>query len=200
MELSLRLPIFAILCILFAVPSWADEHVGARVSVLASASAQFELGGSVERQALAQAPLETISPARTPLTLPLIPDVSTRREADVLGMTLFAGQGWDDGREAYLLGSAITTGAATTGISITYLDEANELSRSELFVDYAISENFSVGVAGFLDNDFTDQDASSPQLGLNAAYATEAGTFFEGGISSTDTSEPLFGVSIGLRF
>ncbi len=196
----MRLPAFSIFCMFFALPVCADGHVGARVDAFATSSAQFELGGSVERQALAQAPLETVSRARTPITLPLIPNASTRREANVLGMTLFSGEGWDDGRQAYLMGTAITTGAATTGISVTYLDDFEEVSRSELYVDYAISENFSVGLAGFLDNDFADQDASSPQLGLNAAYATEGGTFFEGGISSTESSEPLFGVSIGLRF
>ncbi|MEP5758736.1 MAG: hypothetical protein ABJ327_05365, partial [Litoreibacter sp.] len=88
----------------------------------------------------------------------------------------------------------------TAGVSVTYLDEGTEIARSELFIDYAINQNITVGLAGILDRDFAEDDAPIPQLGLSAAYSTGNGAFFEGGISDAKSSVPLFGLSIGLRF
>ena len=163
-------------------------------------TSDFELGGSIERTSRALAPLPTVPQARAALTLPLNPANATRRETNIGGIMIFADEGWDDGRDAFRLGTAFTQGSATAGVSVTYLEEGAELSRSELYVDYALSQNFSIGLAGILDNDFAEQDSPIPQLGLNAAYETDGGAFFEGEISNSDSAEPLFGLSIGLRF
>lgn len=200
LELSLRSPIYAIFLSTIAIPVWADGHLSAPKSVSEEASAQFELGGSVERAARAPAPVSATPSPRASLSLPLSATNTSRREANVLGLMLFSDEGWDDGRDAFLLGTAYTQGAATAGVSVTYLDEGAELARSELYVDYALSQNFSIGLAGILDNDFTDQDTPIPQLGVNAAFSTEGGAFFEGGISDAESSQPVFGLSIGLRF
>ena len=185
-----------------ALPAYAQQLAVTPVADrrAEASTSEFELGGSIERTARALAPLPAATQTRSSLTLPLSPANSTRRETTLGGVVIFTDEGWDDGRDAFRLGTAITQGAATAGVSVTYLDESAEVSRSELYVDYALSRNFSIGLAGILDNDFTDQDDAIPQLGLNAAYETDGGAFFEGEISNSDAAEPLFGLSIGLRF
>jgi hypothetical protein len=201
-DYSLRSSIYALLFGLVVSPASAQELALTPVADLRSEApvSEFELGGSIERTARALAPMPTSPQSRAALTLPLNPANSTRRETSLGGVVIYADEGWDDGRDAFRLGTAFTQGAATAGVSVTYLDEGAEVSRSELYVDYAFSQNFSVGLAGILDNDFTDQDSPIPQLGLNAAYETDGGAFFEGEISNADSAEPLFGLSIGLRF
>lgn len=201
MEVSLRLP-FALFCVFaFALPVWADGHNVPEIAMRASMpSADFELGGSVERAARIPAPLPPVSPPRAALSLPLTPANSTHRETNLFGVMIFSDEGWDDGRDAFRLGTAYTQGAATAGVSVTYLDEGTEISRSELFFDFAVNQNITVGLAGILDRDFAEDNAPIPQLGLSAAYSTDSGAFFEGGISEAESSVPLFGLSIGLRF
>ncbi|CAN0589925.1 unnamed protein product, partial [Ectocarpus sp. 12 AP-2014] len=169
-------------------------------SRVSGATAEFALGGSVERLARIPEKTTSLTQPRASLTLPLMPMNPTRRETNIGAMTVFADEGWDDGRDAFRLGTAYTQGVATAGVTLTYLEEGAELSRSEVFFDFALNQNFSVGVAGILDNDFADQDSAIPQLGLNAAYETEGGAFFQGEISEAESSVPLFGLSIGLRF
>ena len=199
LELPLRSPANALFVICVALPAWADPSSVAIVSEFSKTS-QYELGGSVERAARAPVILPEVPQPRVALSLPLTPANATRRQTNILGMVLFADEGWDDGRDAFRLGTAYTQGSATAGVSVTYLDEGYALSRSELYVDYALSQNFSVGVAGILDNDYQVDDTAIPQFGFNAVYATEGGTFLEGGISNAESSEPVFGLSIGLRF
>ena len=202
MEYSLRLPFASFCAFATAFPVWADGYAerDAVERSAAALSSDFELGGSVERAARIPDPLPTVTPPRSALSLPLTPINSTHRETSLFGVMIFSDQGWDDGRDAFRLGTAYTQGAATAGVSVTYLDERAEISRSELFFDFAISQNFTVGLAGILDRDFAQDDTPIPQLGLSAAYSTGNGAFFEGGISDADSSVPEFGVSIGLRF
>lgn len=199
LELPLRSPAYALYVICAALPAWAEPASVATVSEF-SKNAQYELGGSVERAARAPDILPEVPQPRAALSLPLTPANATRRQTNVFGVVIFADEGWDDGRDAFRLGTAYTQGAATAGISVTYLDEGTEVSRSELYLDYALSQNFSIGVAGILDNDYQVEDDAIPQLGVNAVYSTKGGTFLEGGISDAESSVPVFGLSIGLKF
>jgi hypothetical protein len=204
LELPLRLPVYALFASCTALSCAADPSSVTGVSDYGQSAQSYELGGSVERAARfapeSSAALPETPQPRAALSLPLTPANATRRETNVFGVVIFADEGWDDGRDAFRLGTAYTQGAATAGVSVTYLDEGAEVTRSELFIDYAISQNFTVGVAGIFDNDYQVEEATVPQLGLNAVYSTEGGTFLEGGISDTESSVPVFGLSIGLRF
>ena len=200
-ELLLRSPVYAIFVTLIGLPLWADPASFVQTSAeYGDPSGRYELGGAVKRAARIPKTLPVPSQPRAALSLPLTPVNSTRRETNIAGIVIFADQGWDDGRDAFRLGTAYTQGSATAGVSVTYLDEGAEISRSELYVDYALSQNITVGLAGILDSDFQSEDSPIPQLGLNAAYSTEGGAFLEGGISEAKSSVPVFGVSVGLRF
>lgn len=200
-DLSLRAPVYAIVVALIASPLWADPATLVQASTKYSEpSGLYELGGSVERKARTPETLPVPKQPRAALSLPLTPANSTRRETNFAGVVIFADRGWDDGRDAFRLGTAYTQGSATAGVSVTYLNAGAEISRSELYVDYALSQNITVGLAGILDNDFQSEDLPIPQLGLNAAYSTEGGAFLEGGVSDAESSVPVFGLSVGLRF
>ncbi|NNE87352.1 MAG: hypothetical protein HKN27_04690 [Silicimonas sp.] len=199
LDLPLRSPANAFFATFVALPVWAEPSTVAPVADF-SVTSSYELGGSVERAARTPATLPLAPQPRAALSLPLTPANSTRRETSFYGIVIFADEGWDDGRDAFRLGTAYTQGSATAGVSVTYLDEGAEISRSELYVDYALGQNFTIGVAGILDNDYQVENDAVPQLGVNAVFSTEGGTFLEGGVANAESSVPVFGLSIGLRF
>jgi hypothetical protein len=136
------------------------------------------------------------------LSLPLAsPDreVISRRESTLGGATVFLSEGLDAGREAFELGTFLSRGQARAGMSVTYIEASSQIARSELFVDYAISEQFTVGVSGILD---AELDTAEPvrQLGLSAEYSTSQGTFIQGGVAGAADYDPIIGLSVGLRF
>jgi hypothetical protein len=122
------------------------------------------------------------------------------RSETVLGpATVFVSEGRDDGRDALELGTFLRRGQARAGLSVTYLETDAQVKRSELFVDYALSERFSVGLSGILDAELGDTEPVR-QLGLNAEYSTSGGAFLQGGVAGAPDFDPVIGLSIGLRF
>ena len=120
-------------------------------------------------------------------------------ETTLGGATLFMGEGLDSGRDAVQMGTFIRRGQARAGVSVTYLENEAEVSRSELFFDYSLTEQFSIGLSGILNAEISE-DETVPQLGLSAEFATESGAFLQGGVSDASDYQPVIGVSIGLRF
>lgn len=112
--------------------------------------------------------------------------------------TLFMGEGLDYGRDAVELGTYFSRGAARAGVSLTLLEQEEELARSEVFVDYSLTDRFSVGISGIF-NDIDTSD-SVPQIGLSAEYATEGGAYLQGGVADAPELDPVFGLSVGFRF
>jgi hypothetical protein len=49
-------------------------------------------------------------------------------------------------------------------------------------VDYALTERISVGVSGIFDTEISIEDPVQ-QLGVNAEFATQGGTYVRGGIA-----------------
>ncbi len=116
------------------------------------------------------------------------------------GLRIYFGEAWNEGEDVFQLGTAITRGQTTAGVAVTYEDDENDLTSSELYLDYALTERFSVGISGILNQDVTENTAPVPQLGLNAELSSSSGAFLRGGIADTSSSEPIFGLAIGLRF
>ena len=112
--------------------------------------------------------------------------------------TLFMGEGRDEGRDALELGTYFSRGAARAGVSVTFLEQEEEVTRSEVFIDYALTEQFSVGISGILND--IDAAGTVPQIGLSAEFATEGGAYFQGGVADAPELEPVFGLSVGFRF
>ena len=104
-----------------------------------------------------------------------------------------------DGQEGFQLGTTLTRGAATAGISLRYVGAENDLSQSDLFIDFALNDSIRVGIMGTISADGSEL-AEDGQLGLNAAYSTKSGSFLQGSIADAPTSDPVFGLAIGLRF
>lgn len=161
----------------------------------------FQLGGAVSRSALTAAPEETRQERQPRLSLPITPSDTTfsQMETTFGGATLFMGEGLDGGRDAVQMGTFIRRGQARAGVSVTYLENEAEVSRSELFFDYSLTEQFSIGLSGILNAEISE-DETVPQLGLSAEFATESGAFLQGGVSDASDYQPVIGVSIGLRF
>ena len=165
----------------------------------------FQLGGSTEQAA--RVPTEEIivpEPPRRTLQLGLpraVYDATTITQDTIFGdATFYLGEGWEAGRDAYLMGTAVTRGQATAGISITVIEDERELSRSELYLDYALTDRFSVGVSGALDTTLSSSEATTPQFGLNAEFASDSGAYLQGGIADAEEADPTFGLSVGFRF
>lgn len=114
-------------------------------------------------------------------------------------LTIFGGETTDAGQDMLRLGTALTQGKTTTGFSVTYSEEAAP-ARSEVFIDVAITEALSLGVSGFLSSDGAGFEDAVKSIGLSAAYTRKDGTFLQGGIAAAGETDPVFGVSMGLRF
>ena len=168
-----------------------------------SQDGEFRLGGAAMRAATtATGPLsEPDDPVVPRLTLPLNSNLDeyTRQESSLGPATVFIVEGLDGGRDALELGTFLSRGQARAGVSVTYLETEAEVARSEVFLDYALTDQFSVGVSGILDAELGDTDPVR-QLGLNAEYSGAGGTFVQGGVAGAADYDPVIGLSVGLRF
>ena len=166
----------------------------------------FQLGGAASRATLAPE-MSLKDPSATPqqprLTLPRSPgdQALDLRETSFGPATFFVGSGRDGGRSAVQMGTFLSRGDARAGVSVTYLSREEEVSRSEVFLDYAFSQQFSVGVSGILSTEISE-DEVVPQLGVSAEYSSEGGgAFLQGGLAAGSAEyDPVIGVSVGLRF
>lgn len=164
---------------------------------------QYQLGGVATRAAVVPnidlSEPDTVAP-RSRLSLPLASESLNPQKAMIFGpATVFVGEGLDSGRDAVQVGTFIRNGLARAGISLTFLEQEEEVSRSELFLNYSITDQISVGVSGIFST-LDDTTDTVPQLGLSAEFATESGTYFQGGLADAPEYEPVFGLSIGFRF
>lgn len=164
---------------------------------------EFRLGGAASRAAtVADAPLvqdEDLSAPRLALPLGISLDDGSRTESVFGPATLFVSEGVDSGRDALELGTFLSRGQARAGVSVTYLETEAQVARSELFLDYAVTEQFSIGLSGILDSE-VNKDEPVRQLGLNAEFATSGGAFVQGGFAGAEDYDPVIGLSVGLRF
>ncbi len=191
-------PIAVIFMFFFPAVALADGHATSATAVPIAQSGGFKLGGAASRAALV--PLQPEPPVRRALRLPTISIKPETGAQSALGpATVFMRESLDFGRDALQLGTFLSRGQARAGVSLTYTESTKEVSQSQIFLDYALTEQFSIGVAGILDNELNEEEPVR-QLGLNAGYATEGGAFLRGGIASADDYDPVFGLSIGLRF
>ena len=196
-----------VLTIFAAGPVWAEGHMAASDGTMEfSEAGDFKLGGAATRSSqaarLPTAPI--VEPEERPaLRLPfIIPDgeeIQSRRERTLGPATLFLKEGLDYGRDALQMGTFLSRGAARAGLSVTYLETEALVSRSSIFVDFAFSEQFSIGLAGILDNEL-DETEPVRQLGLNAEFSTDGGAFLQGGVAGAEDYDPVIGLSVGLRF
>lgn len=163
---------------------------------------EFQLGGAATRAALVPDInlIDEIPTPRRRLSLPLAPDSIQPQQSTTIGpATLFVGEGLAEGRDAVQMGTFLRSGQARAGVSVTYLEQEEEVSRSEVFVDYSLTSNFSVGLSGILNVEI-DEDTAVPQLGLSAEYTTDNGAYLQGGFADAAEFEPVFGLSLGFRF
>ena len=169
----------------------------------AGATGDFRLGGAASRAAIvATTPtseLESDRPVRLSLPLNLTGPDAARTESALGPATLFLSDGLDAGRDALELGTFLSRGQASAGLSVTYLESEDEVARSEVFLDYALTEQFSVGVSGIFDSEENPDDPLR-QLGVNAEFSTQGGTYIQGGFASAPDYDPIIGLSVGLRF
>lgn len=193
----------------FTLASMLWTHVAAAQAIppaaLRGADVQYELGGAAQMSVAAPSlrKLTASSAPAEPFRYPYRPPSSLLRDGrsdTALGeLSVFGREDREDGRDVLRLGTALTRGRTTTGLSLTYRDE--ELAaRSELFVDYALSDVFTVGVSGILSSDASEDEDPVARLGVSAAYSLQSGTFLQGAISDARDSSPEFGLSVGLRF
>lgn len=163
---------------------------------------EFQLGGAATLAAtVAPQALEEDEETLPRLSFPLHSalEENTRKERSLGPATVFVSEGLDAGRDALELGTFLSRGQARAGLSVTYLEAESELARSELFIDYSVTEEFSVGLSGILDSELGETEPVR-QLGLNAEYATSSGTYFQGGVAGAADYNPIIGLSVGLRF
>ncbi len=166
-------------------------------------STEFQLGGAAMRSArvpsalVDEAEATSIPKLAAPNQFRLRED--TRQESNLGAATIFLAEGLDAGRDAFEFGTFLKRGQARAGVSVTYLEEQAELARSEVFVDYALTQKLSVGVSGIFDSNIRNEDPVR-QLGLNAEFESSGGTFVQGGIAGAPDYDPVIGLSVGLRF
>ncbi len=164
----------------------------------------FQLGGAISRAALPPADL-LAAPSESPrlrLSAPrLIRETSEMMQRTTYGgLRFYFGEAWTEGEDVFQLGTAITRGQTTAGVSVIYEEDQQDLTNSELYLDYALTDQLSIGISGMLSDDVTENASPVPQLGLNAAITSANGTFLQGGVADTGENAPVFGVAIGLRF
>ena len=187
------------------LPFEAQSQTSPSVVPPSIAEFDYQLGGAakIAGRVPSRSPLastETVAqgfryPERSPASL-------LARNAQPFGigrLSIFGSEDKEDGRDVLRLGTAFTQGRATTGVSVTYGEEA-ETTRSEIFVDYALTESLSVGLSGLLSEERRPTDAPVTGLGISAAYTLEGGSFLQGGVADAVDTAPVFGLSLGLRF
>ena len=196
-------PVVVFLALIFPIALCAAEkEAGLQNSQLLGVATDYQLGGSTSRAALVpEITSRDIERSRSRLSLPIksAETVYSQREALLGGATLFVGEASSNGRDAVEMGTFLTNGTARAGVSVTYIERDASVSRSEVFLDYALTDQFSVGLYGILNSEL-DEDEAVPQLGLSAEYATEGGAFLLGGVADAADYNPVIGLSIGLRF
>ena len=200
----MRPPGFVLLAVLIAGPAWAEERLpGFEMNEgmsLEERQQGFRLGGAVKRSETQRA----FAAASAPTLRVSIPSIihetgTSERETPFGGLVLTFGESWN-GRDVFHLGTSLTRGATTAGVSVTYEDTNGDLTAGKLYVDYAVTARMSVGVSGILTNEITVDDSPVPLLGLNAELTGRNGGFVQGGVSNAGQAEPIFGLAVGLRF
>lgn len=202
--IPLRVPGFALFVFLCASSAGAQElrQLGDLSDTL-NQGADYQLGGAVHA---VQTPAKSVEPlpfrSRLRLSVPRLirQTQETMRRTAVGGLRVYFGEAWNEGQDVFQLGTALTNGSTTAGLSVTYEDATRALASSELYLDYALSERFSVGVSGIMNDDVTVGDAQVPQIGVNAEINSDNGAFLRGGIADSPNNKPIFGLAIGLRF
>ena len=170
-----------------------------------NAEVRYELGGAASLSATVPPPVIITEPEPNSRTF-RFPDIapgtidSDGASPTTFGdLSVFGGERREAGRDVLRLGTAITQGRTTTGVSVSYRED-NVATRSEVFVDYALTDAFSMAISGIV----TDMGGTAPEpvtrLGLSAAFATGAGSFVQGGIADAPDESPVFGLAVGLRF
>lgn len=174
-------------------------------AVLRSADVQYELGGAAQMAMVNPSSpnlTERVTP-KEPFRYPYRPPSSLLQDGrsnTALGeLSVFGREDREDGRDVLRLGTALTRGKTTTGLSLTYRDE-QLATRSEVFVDYALTEAFTVGVSGILSNEIASEEDPVAKIGISAAYSLDDDTFLQGAFENAPDASPVFGLSVGLRF
>ncbi|MEM7752455.1 MAG: hypothetical protein AAF230_03520 [Pseudomonadota bacterium] len=190
--------------VVLAMPALAVAEAALAQAAASGGADEFRLGGAASRAAIVPtAPIVEDETSRTSprLSLPLgaITGDLSRTEGDLGPATIYLSEGTDEGRDALELGTFLRRGQARAGVAVTYLEDIAEVARSEVFLDYALSDRFSVGLSGILDQELGD-DEPVRQLGVNAEFTTPGGAFVQGGVASASDYDPVIGLSIGLRF
>ena len=173
-----------------------------------SVSLEYSLGTSSENASKIVAAtegggVEAIDQPGTRLHLPeprfLIHEQEVIRSPFVGSLAIFRDVPFSNDQDDIQMGTTLSRGSTTAGVSFRYDGEEAELAQSDLFVDFAVNESIRVGIVGTLNSDGSEFSETG-QFGVNAAYATEDGNFLQGSISDAPASDPTFGLSIGLRF
>ncbi len=163
---------------------------------------EYRLGGAATEAA--RVPTQRYAPGSTWRLVPLrypetLDETVTMTRTDLGDFSFFGEDDVRSGQEVLRLGTALTRGPATAGFAVLY-DDGADAGRSEVFVDFALSTRLRVGLAGILRDRESGSVASPSSLDISAAYATDAGTFVQGGITHAPNANPVFGLSLGLRF
>ncbi|NNE81971.1 MAG: hypothetical protein HKN18_17010 [Silicimonas sp.] len=199
------MPVYA-LCFLSAAAMASADGLSPveGFAATADATAEFRLGGAATRtvQVPDKSEVQKLSQPRIRLSLPRVFREKGRhiRQTAIGGLSLIFGEGRGNSGDVYHLGTSLTRGQTTAGVKVTYQDQSETLESSELFVDYALTDQFRIGVSGMLNQDVTADSDPVPQVGLNAELTAPNGAFLQGGISGSGESDPIFGIAVGLRF
>lgn len=193
----------ALLILLAAAPCRADPIESFSLGDFAAGEQvdqNYALGGAARRIEPAPAPSGGEAPVLRLSSPDLIRQTGASRKDTPFGaLGVFFGESWN-GRDLFHVGTSLTRGQTTAGVSVTYERDGATPSSSQVFVDYALSEQFSVGLSGVLSEGVTLGDEPVPQLGLNAEYTGSNGSFLQGGVAGTSSDNPIFGLAMGLRF
>lgn len=202
----MRLPGIALVVSLLPDPAISGEvpSLDGLSSANTAPLVEYQLGGSATRSNVQRLRLPSASdaPPRLRVSVPrLVRETSeTVQPTPFGGLRLYFGEAWTDGDDVFQLGTALTRGQTTAGVSVTYQGDLDALTNSELYLDYAVTSQFSIGISGGLSDTLTQDAEPLPQLGVNAELNTEAGTYLRGGVADAGGRPPVFGVAIGLRF
>ncbi len=195
----------AVVAIMMAGPSVAQSSLGfeSRESFATTPDLNnYRLGGSADSAAGNDEPASrSLSVPTLRLSIPtLVEETSiTKHKTPFGGLAVIFGESWS-GRDIFHLGTALTRGQTTAGVKVSYEDGQQDRTSSELFVDYALSERFSLGLSGVLSDNLEQGSTPVPQIGVNAEVTSENGLFLQGAIADAEENNPIFGWAIGFKF